>query len=419
MLKRFLMTAALLASASPLLAQTYSDARVLGGTTAFYHPALTNAASLKRMADSRGIADDIRTVLRDAGIPQVSDAVVAVLSGASSAQNVGSCSNAAPADGVLVECQAQTGSTVEWMAYKPLVNGKHLPGRLERIRWAGKRPYAAFLFRVSVDNIRYTFIIPKPCANLSLVSAPDTSARDQAARDQAARDQAARDQAARDQAARDQAARDQAARDQAARDQAARDQAARDQAARDQAARDQTARNEAAQAQVAVAAAPAPEPWVEPSLFFVDGLLGGERRNRPADLVEGKRTDYNQGSGLIGLRIGVAKKFKSNWEVGGVFGLGAMFTFDHDTTDQWPFTLDLEVNKYLGRRVFIGSGLSIWDFTRDDTWTPAAPLRIGIAMGDHPRHPIVLLVEGRWFIDHATHLSNHYQAWAGVRIHFG
>ena len=157
----------------------------------------------------------------------------------------------------------------------------------------------------------------------------------------------------------------------------------------------------------------------KPSLFFVDGLLGGERRNRPADLAEGKLTNYNQGSGLIGVRIGIAKKFESNWEIGGVFGLGAMFTFDHNTVDQWPFTLDLEVNRYFGRRVFIGSGVSIWDFTRSDTWTPAAPLRLGIAMGDHPRHPIVLLVEGRWFLDHATQLATHYQGWAGVRIHFG
>src|SRR4051812_5371803 len=126
MLRRMLITAALLATASPLFAQEYSDARVLGGTTAFYKPALTNAASLKRMTDRPGMSDDIRMVLRGAGIPDVSSAVLAVMSGASTAPNVGSCSDAAPADGILVECQAQTGSTVEWMAYRPLVNGKHV-----------------------------------------------------------------------------------------------------------------------------------------------------------------------------------------------------------------------------------------------------------------------------------------------------
>ena len=389
MLTRLLMMTALLASASPLLAQEYSDARVLGGTTAFYKPALTNAASLKRMAGRPGMAEDIRSVLRDAGISQVSDAVVAVMSGASSAPNVGSCSDATPADGVLVECQAQTGSTVEWMAYRPLVNGKHVPGRLERVRWVGKQPYAAFFFRLTMNNTVYSFIIPKPCANLSLVSAREVARV---------------------------------------------------------AVAEPPPPPPVAAAPAAVVAPPpppppppppAPEPpppaavtttttatetsrvVEKPSLFFVDGLLGGERRNRPADLAEGKLTNYNQGSGLIGVRIGIAKKFESNWEIGGVFGLGAMFTFDHNTVDQWPFTLDLEVNRYFGRRVFIGSGVSIWDFTRSDTWTPAAPLRLGIAMGDHPRHPIVLLVEGRWFLDHATQLATHYQGWAGVRIHFG
>ena len=389
MLTRLLMMTALLASASPLLAQQYSDARVLGGTTAFYKPALTNAASLKRMAGRPGMAEDIRSVLRDAGISQVSDAVVAVMSGASSAPNVGSCSDATPADGVLVECQAQTGSTVEWMAYRPLVNGKHVPGRLERVRWVGKQPYAAFFFRLTMNNTVYSFIIPKPCANLSLVSAREVARV---------------------------------------------------------AVAEPPPPPPVAAAPAAVVAPPpppppppppAPEPpppaavtttttatetsrvVEKPSLFFVDGLLGGERRNRPADLAEGKLTNYNQGSGLIGVRIGIAKKFESNWEIGGVFGLGAMFTFDHNTVDQWPFTLDLEVNRYFGRRVFIGSGVSIWDFTRSDTWTPAAPLRLGIAMGDHPRHPIVLLVEGRWFLDHATQLATHYQGWAGVRIHFG
>ena len=389
MLTRLLMMTALLASASPLLAQQYSDARVLGGTTAFYKPALTNAASLKRMAGRPGMAEDIRSVLRDAGISQVSDAVVAVMSGASSAPNVGSCSDATPADGVLVECQAQTGSTVEWMAYRPLVNGKHVPARLERVRWVGKQPYAAFFFRLTMNNTVYSFIIPKPCANLSLVSAREVARV---------------------------------------------------------AVAEPPPPPPVAAAPAAVVAPPpppppppppAPEPpppaavtttttatetsrvVEKPSLFFVDGLLGGERRNRPADLAEGKLTNYNQGSGLIGVRIGIAKKFESNWEIGGVFGLGAMFTFDHNTVDQWPFTLDLEVNRYFGRRVFIGSGVSIWDFTRSDTWTPAAPLRLGIAMGDHPRHPIVLLVEGRWFLDHATQLATHYQGWAGVRIHFG
>ena len=77
----------------------YRTARRLGGSTSFYKPPLTNVASLKRMASARGMADDIRKVLTDAGIPGTYDAVVAVLSGATSAAKAAACSDATAPDG--------------------------------------------------------------------------------------------------------------------------------------------------------------------------------------------------------------------------------------------------------------------------------------------------------------------------------
>jgi hypothetical protein len=439
MLRRVLVATFLLTCASPVFAQQYENARRLGGATAFYKPPLTDAASLRRMAERQGIADDIRTVMREAGIPEAADAFIAAISRGTSTRIAGNCSSAAPGDGVF-ECQEPVGATYEWMAYRPVVRGKRVPARRERVRWAGRRPFAAFLVRVTVSDKLYTFIVPKPCANISLVSvgaspaavaaaaqaARDQAAREQASREQAARDQAAREQAARDQAARDQAARDQAARDQAAREQAAREQAAREQAAREQAARDQNARNNAQPgpgagaggAQTSTTSTTSTEEKDHPSTpFFVDVLLGGERRNRPADLAEGKRTDYTQGSGFIGLKAGLAKKFESDWEIGGAVGMGAMFVFKEDTTNQWPWFAEFEVNRYFGRW-FAGTGFSIWDFTRSDLWTPSVDLRFGIPLGHHPKHPIFFLGEGRWYVDHRTHLDTHRQMWGGLRIHF-
>jgi hypothetical protein len=450
MLRRLWLLAALLACASPVLAQQYKDARRLAGPTAFYKPRLTNAASLKRMADRQ--AADIRKVMTDAGMPEVTDAFLAAMSKGTSTIASGNCSNVAPGDG-LVECTEPVGAMYDWMAYRPLVKGKRVPDRLQRVRWAGKASFLAFLVRVTVSDKLYTFIVPKPCGNFSLVSVTDSpaavaaraqAARDQAARDQAARDQAARDQAARDQAARDQAARDQAARDQAARDQAARDQAARDQAARDQAARDQAARDQAARDQQARNNAQPPAPGAaQPSSsaagangsggagkndktyppdnpstpFFADVLLGGETRNRPADLAEGKRTPFTQGSGQIGLKIGLHKRFESKWEVGVAGGLGAVFLFDRDTTNQWPWFVDIEVNRFIGR-AFIGTGLSFWDITRGDLWTPAPDLRFGLPIGHHPQHPIYFVGEGRWYFWNRTNLDTHRQMWAGLRFDF-
>ncbi len=452
MLRCAVVATLLLTCASPVFAQQYENARRLGGPTAFYTPPLTDAASLKRMAERNGMANDIRTVMRDAGIPDVADAFIAAISRGTSTRIAGNCSSA-PAGDAVVECQEPVGSVYEWMAYRPRVRGRPVPARKERVRWAGRRAFAAFLVRVTAGDKLYTFVVPKPCANVSLVSvgtaasaanvspggAPGASnaeaAREQAARDQAAREQAARDQAAREQAARDQAAREQAAREQAAREQTARDQAARDQAAREQAARDQNARNNqnpganagangganAGQRASTSAGQPSGSAAAErdhPSTpFFLDALVGGERRNRPADLSEGKPTDYTQGSGFIGLKGGVAKKFESDWEVGGAVGLGAMFLFKHDTTNQWPWFAEVEVNRYFGRW-FVGTGASIWDFTRSNLWTPSGDLRFGIPIGHHPNHPLFFIGEGRWYLDHRTHLETHRQMWGGLRIHF-
>ena len=148
-------------------------------------------------------------------------------------------------------------------------------------------------------------------------------------------------------------------------------------------------------------------------MFFADVLVGGERRNRPADLTEGKRTDFTQGSGFVGLKVGVAKKFHSGWEVGGAVGMGAMFLFKQDTINQWPWFAEAEVNKYFGKW-FVGTGFSIWDFTRDDLWTPSGDLRFGIPISHH----LTFLGEGRWYLDHRTHLETHRQMWGGLRIHF-
>ena len=120
---------AILISASPVGAQTpkrpaapkpparstdgYLTARKLGGPTAFHHPSLTTAASIKKMAGAKGMEADIRKVLADSGLTPTADAVVAMFSNASTSVMGGNCAAAKPADGALVECDFLPGSTVE------------------------------------------------------------------------------------------------------------------------------------------------------------------------------------------------------------------------------------------------------------------------------------------------------------------
>src|SRR5947207_6918281 len=121
MLKRAWIAAALLVCASPVTAQQYENARRLAGPTAFYKPPLTNAASLKRMAERQ--AGDIRIVFQDAGIPEVTDAFLAAMSTGTSTVTRGNCGDVAPGEG-LVECMEPVGATFDWMAYRPRVKGK-------------------------------------------------------------------------------------------------------------------------------------------------------------------------------------------------------------------------------------------------------------------------------------------------------
>jgi hypothetical protein len=395
MLRRMLIAGALLVCAAPLFAQEYRDAHRLGGATSFYKPPLTNAASLRRMAQRPAIAADIRTVLRDAGIPQTADAVLDVLTRVSSAGNAGSCSNAAPPDGVVVECQAPVGSTVEWMAYRPIVNGKRVPGRLEKVRWAGQRSYAAFLFRVTVSNTRYTFIVPKPCGNISLASAPEREAV-AAAAPAVAPPPAPPPPAPAPPAA-------------------ARAPAPPAPPPAPPAAAPVPPPPSPAAPAAAATTAKTEEYW---SPFFVDVLLGDEHRNRPADPIENKPTAFTQGSGLLGFRLGAQKKFDSNWSAGAAIGYGLMFLFKENTINQNPLFVDVDVNKYFDNNWFVGGLASMWDITRSETWTPAAGGRFGIPLGHHPTHPIFFVGEGRWFFSHRTHLDTHYLAWGGLRMHF-
>ena len=117
------------------------------------------------------MAEDIRTVLRESGIPETADAVLATLAGAAFSVTGGFCDEATPADGTIVACDFQPGSTLLWMAYRPNANkGIRTPGRLERVRWAGTKPFKALLFRVTNDYKIYTFVLPMACSNLSLMS---------------------------------------------------------------------------------------------------------------------------------------------------------------------------------------------------------------------------------------------------------
>lgn len=528
-------------------AENWHNAHRLGGSRAFYTPPLKTAASLKQMAAKKGMAEDIREVLRESGIPETADAVIATLAGATSSVKGGSCSDATPADGVIVECEVQPGSTLLWMAYRPtLRKGHRAPERLEYVRWAGKKPFEAYLFRVTNDYKIYTFIVPKPCANLSLMSVKEiegepasisvdrvcdpngtlhetvrASGRDLARVQRVSvtiNGQPAGEMTAPSWTFTSNKSGDYTfdATDTRGRPYAVTPRTAHVDACplpapprkptvvaptckvalsfvrvkggyeiTVDATRSTTGTSEVAPAVTVdlrddTGAAVGQTLTLDSSLtakntvrkpgtyratatvstpravetggyryegtatcedsvtiekpagqvsVFVDALVGKDRRVRPVDdrttigggpvIANSGPTDFAQCSPLVGVKVGVAKRFHNDWEIAGAAGIAVSLVTDNNEVREHEVMADIEANKYLNSGVFLGTGLSLWDVTHSDTFTPAWMLHFGVPLGNHPTHQAYFLVEGRLFFDHIDDIQNNYQFWGGVRIHFG
>lgn len=362
-------------------ADGYRNARRLGGTTSFYRPALTNPATLKRMSSTKGMSDDIRKVLSDAGISDTADAVVAILSGGAPSTKGGSCVGATPADGVLLECDFPVGATLEWMVYRPNIGrGDRTPGTIQKFRWAGRQTFGAFLFRVTNSRGVYTFVVPKPCGNLSLMNFQE--ARRETPPPPPPPPPAPRVEPP----------------------------------------------------------PPPPPPRVEPpppppppmqapppalatvkaKPFFFDILAGKERRVRdlPLETIGGGQAFANAGAGeyaqcspLLGLKFGAGKRFSNDVELNGAVGLGLSLVSDDDKVREHAVFADLELNKYIGRG-FIGTGLTVWDFANETV--PGLLLHFGVPLGSSDRAHFV----GQSRLFFADGLQDNYLLWGGVRIHF-
>jgi len=113
----------------------------------------------------------------------------------------------------------------------------------------------------------------------------------------------------------------------------------------------------------------------------------------------------------------VAKTFDNYWEVAGAGGVAISLVHAKDKVNKSEVFIDGEVNKYVGAG-FVGTGISLWDITRSDTFTPAWMIHFGVPLGTHPKHPVYFLGEGRLFFDNIDDVSNNYQFWGGVRVRF-
>ena len=118
------------------------------------------------------------------------------------------------------------------------------------------------------------------------------------------------------------------------------------------------------------------------------------------------------------VKIGVAKRFENDWEIAGAAGIAFSLVSNDNKVREHAVMVDVEANKYLSNGVFLGTGISLWDITHSDTFSPAWLLHFGVPLGNHPAHPVYFLGEARMFLNHTDDIQNNYQFWAGVRVHF-
>ncbi len=149
------------------------DVRHLGGSTRFYRTPLTNVAALRRMSADPRTATSLRAVLAEGGVAHMADAVVSTMANAGDAYPGVACLEATPEIGTVVMCDVRPGESLEWMAFRP---GGGTPTVVRNVRWAGRQPFRAYLFRLSEADKTYTFVVPQECGNVSLLAVNDTPA---------------------------------------------------------------------------------------------------------------------------------------------------------------------------------------------------------------------------------------------------
>jgi hypothetical protein len=177
-------------------------------------------------------------------------------------------------------------------------------------------------------------------------------------------------------------------------------------------------RDSAAPRTVFMDARPPPSPTPAPArvrraAIFFDVLGGTERRVRP---VEDTDRAFAVGSPLVALKFGVARRFRTGWEVAGSLGAAINLFTGEQRVHRSSVFAEVETNRYLARGSFIGTGLSLWDLTRPSLWTPAWLLHFGIPLSRSTRYAVFVIGEGRLFLARLGDVAGNYEIWGGVQV---
>jgi hypothetical protein len=152
---------------------------------------------------------------------------------------------------------------------------------------------------------------------------------------------------------------------------------------------------------------------VHRAAIFFDVLGGTERRVRPTEETD---RAFAVGSPIVALKFGVAQRFRTDWEVAGSLGATVGLFAGEQRVNASSVFAEVEVNRYLARSSFIGTGLSLWDLPRSGLWTPAWLLHFGIPLSRSARYAVFFIGEGRLFLARLGDVTGNYEIWGGVQM---
>ena len=349
--------------------QEVRSVRVLGGPTRFTAP-VRDIPALTRSMSRPNIQRDLSTVLQRAGMPVLTAQVQNILS-----------------NGQVTEATLAPGTVIEWMALR-----RGGPNVVRNIRWDGAAPLEGFEFIIDDMNETYTFFVPEICGNVSLV-------RREPSREAARRAEIARAEAAK-----------------AAADKAAADKAAADKAAADKAAADAAAAEAARQAEEARLALER-DLRVRP---FIAGYFGKQQRQYddtdPADVGQLVNPVPAFGDPLVGFKGGVNLRMSQHFTFAPSIGLAVNL----DESERTSLFGDAEIQYIFARGAYLGTGVSLWDFTHTDIFTPAWLGTAGLPLwrNDAAYRQLQLSLEWRQMFDRMSDPDVNYQFWGGLRFLF-
>ena len=381
----------LLAASTAQAQDNYKTITRLGGGNRF-DPPLKNAAAVQKWVAKKRTQQGIATVLEKAGLSSLNATVIDILTKASPDQ--------------MKEIEVQPGTTMVWMAFR---RGGGRPDIVRNVKWGGKKPFPGYTFVIDDLNQTYTFIIPKACANIALISSEPSREKARLDAEKAARDKAEADRLAAERAAAERARleAERRERERLEAERLAKEKAEAERLAREKAEAERLAREKAESERLA-----AEEKKAKNDMFF-SPLFGKERRTREIETSTGK-VNESLCAPLFGIKAGVEMKMSPTFKIAPAVGVA----FNFEKGSYSAFFGEAEFNVYsASQKNYFGGSIGVWDLFHGSYLTPSFGLQFGSQIWENAKQNRLYFVgEGRLFTrTEGAGLENNYQFWGGVR----